>query len=110
MLQWIFNFNYEFSDFTPQEATNRQKKPKKSSIPSKNRKIIDDDEEDYEPTVDHESTNLIESTVFKKRKFNEVMSKSEFVNADNKILFCDNFKPKSMKDLLIHHKKIEEFK
>lgn len=90
--------------------TNKQKKPKKSSIPSKSRKIVDDDEEDYEPTVDQEPTKMIESKIFKKRKLQDVMSKADFVKEHNKILFWDNFKPKWMKDLLIHPKKIEEFK
>ena len=85
------------------------KKSKRSSAKPKSRRIIDDDEDDNEQTVDQEPVKISQTKLGVKRKHEEVESKADHVKESNKKQFCDNFKPRSMQELLIDKKKITEF-
>jgi len=56
-------------------ASTKKHKSKRSTSISKQKRKVDDDDNAYDPTLDHEPTSMSQKANFRKRKFDEVVTK-----------------------------------
>lgn len=82
---------------------------RKESISKQKYRNEEEYDDAYEPTVDQEPNSMTQNTVSRKRKYNEVSTKAEYVSETNSKLFIDLYKPTKMSELSINPKKIKEF-